>query len=96
MPCCPSVAHTSPLCHFVYCAQATTPMDPRVVDAMLPFMTEQYGNPHSRTHLYGWEAEEAVEVARGQVSGVWLFVFVFNLLRCWLLVQTHRLLLWHC
>ncbi|KAL4446380.1 hypothetical protein ABPG77_003187 [Micractinium sp. CCAP 211/92] len=50
--------------------QATTPLDPRVIDAMLPFMTEQYGNPHSRTHLYGWEAEEAVEVARGQVAGV--------------------------
>ncbi|PSC70570.1 cysteine desulfurase [Micractinium conductrix] len=50
--------------------QATTPMDPRVVDAMLPFMTEQYGNPHSRTHLYGWEAEEAVEAARGQIGGL--------------------------
>ena len=49
-------------------SQATTPLDPRVVDAMLPFMTEQYGNPHSRTHLYGWEAEEAVEAARAQVS----------------------------
>lgn len=49
------------------CVQATTPVDPRVVDAMLPFLTEQYGNPHSRTHLYGWEAEQAVEVARGQV-----------------------------
>lgn len=47
--------------------QATTPLDPRVVDKMLPFMTEQYGNPHSRTHLYGWEAEDAVEVARAQV-----------------------------
>ena len=47
--------------------QATTPMDPRVVDAMLPFMTEQYGNPHSRTHMYGWEAERAVEEARAQV-----------------------------
>jgi cysteine desulfurase len=50
--------------------QATTPMDPRVVDAMLPFMTEQYGNPHSRTHLYGWEAEEAVEEARGQIANL--------------------------
>ncbi|EFN51460.1 hypothetical protein CHLNCDRAFT_56390 [Chlorella variabilis] len=50
--------------------QATTPLDPRVVDVMLPFMTEQYGNPHSRTHLYGWEAEDAVEVARAQVAGV--------------------------
>ena len=49
--------------------QATTPLDPRVVDVMLPFMTEQYGNPHSRTHLYGWEAEDAVEVARAQVDG---------------------------
>ena len=47
--------------------QATTPMDPRVLDKMLPFMTEQYGNPHSRTHYYGWESEDAVEVARKQV-----------------------------
>ena len=45
-------------------------MDPRVVDAMLPFMTEQYGNPHSRTHLYGWEAEDAVEEARAQVAAL--------------------------
>lgn len=44
--------------------QATTPMDPRVLDAMLPYMTQQYGNPHSRTHQYGWESEEAVEVGR--------------------------------
>lgn len=50
--------------------QATTPMDPRVVDAMLPFMTEQYGNPHSRTHLYGWEAEEAVEEARENIANL--------------------------
>eukprot|EP01116_Phalansterium_solitarium_P008403 TRINITY_DN2226_c0_g2_i1.p1 TRINITY_DN2226_c0_g2~~TRINITY_DN2226_c0_g2_i1.p1 ORF type:complete len:503 (-),score=178.42 TRINITY_DN2226_c0_g2_i1:1256-2725(-) len=48
--------------------QATTPMDPRVLDAMLPFMTEGYGNPHSRTHIYGWEAEKAVENARQQVA----------------------------
>lgn len=50
--------------------QATTPLDPRVLDAMLPFMTEQYGNPHSRTHLYGWETEDAVEKARAQVRAV--------------------------
>lgn len=48
--------------------QSTTPMDPRVLDAMLPLMTDQYGNPHSRTHLFGWEAEEAVEEAREDVA----------------------------
>ena len=48
-------------------AQATTPLDPRVLDAMLPFMTDQYGNPHSRTHFFGWETEDAVEVARKEV-----------------------------
>jgi cysteine desulfurase len=50
--------------------QATTPMDPRVVDRMLPYMLQQYGNPHSRTHYYGWEAEGAVELARQQVAGL--------------------------
>lgn len=44
--------------------QATSPLDPRVLDAMLPFMTELYGNPHSRTHSYGWETEKAVDEAR--------------------------------
>ncbi|KAJ7572051.1 pyridoxal phosphate-dependent transferase [Mycena floridula] len=48
--------------------QATTPIDPRVLDAMLPYMTDQYGNPHSRTHAYGWEAEQAVEDARKHVA----------------------------
>lgn len=45
-------------------SQATTIVDPRVLDAMLPFFTEQFGNPHSRTHHYGWETEKAVETAR--------------------------------
>uniref|UniRef100_A0A336MBV3 CSON014819 protein n=1 Tax=Culicoides sonorensis TaxID=179676 RepID=A0A336MBV3_CULSO len=45
-------------------AQATTPMDPRVLDAMLPYLTNYYGNPHSRTHAYGWESEAAMEKAR--------------------------------
>ncbi|KAI9561895.1 hypothetical protein GHT06_012857 [Daphnia sinensis] len=49
-------------------AQATTPVDPRVLDAMLPYMTNYYGNPHSRTHSYGWESEKAVELAREQVA----------------------------
>jgi cysteine desulfurase len=39
-------------------------MDTRVLDKMIPFFTEQYGNPHSRTHQYGWESESAVEEAR--------------------------------
>lgn len=49
-------------------AQATTPLDPRVLDAMLPYLTSYYGNPHSRTHAYGWESEAAVEKAREQVA----------------------------
>jgi cysteine desulfurase len=49
-------------------AQATTPMDPRVLDKMLPYLTNQYGNPHSRTHKSGWESEEAVETARKNLA----------------------------
>jgi len=48
--------------------QATTPTDPRVVEAMAPYWTEKFGNPHSRNHHYGWEAEDAVEIARGHVA----------------------------
>jgi len=47
---------------------STTPMDPLVVDAMIPFMREQFGNPASRSHAYGWSAEEAVENARKEVA----------------------------
>lgn len=49
-------------------AQATTPLDPRVLDAMMPYSVSYYGNPHSRTHAYGWESEQAVEHARKQVA----------------------------
>ena len=48
--------------------QATTPLDPRVLEAMMHYFTHQFGNPHSRSHSYGWEAEEGVEKARGQVA----------------------------
>jgi cysteine desulfurase len=50
--------------------QATTPVDAAVLDAMLPFYNEKFGNPHSGTHYYGWEAREAVEMAREQVAAI--------------------------
>ena len=49
---------------------ATTPVDPRVVDAMVPWLKEHFGNPASRSHAWGWEAEEAVENARAQVAAL--------------------------
>ncbi len=50
--------------------QATTPVDPRVLKKMMPYFGEIYGNPHSRNHSFGWEAEEGVEVAREQVANI--------------------------
>lgn len=49
---------------------ATTPCDPRVVEAMLPYFTERFGNPGSRNHRFGWEGEEAVDHAREQVAAL--------------------------
>ncbi|MGJ9417360.1 IscS subfamily cysteine desulfurase [Massilia sp. CMS3.1] len=49
---------------------ATTPVDPRVADKMIPFLREQFGNPASRSHMYGWSAEAAVEEARAHVAAL--------------------------
>jgi len=43
-------------------------LDPRVLDKMLPYLVSYYGNPHSRTHAYGWQAEHAMDNAREQVA----------------------------
>lgn len=58
-------------------AQATTPMDPRVLDAMLPYLTSFYGNPHSRTHAYGWESEKAMEIARKVLQSISISILSF-------------------
>ena len=62
----PAYAHPTGVVYLDY--QATTPCDPRVVEKMLPYFYEHFGNPHSRNHCYGWDAEEAVEKARTQVA----------------------------
>ena len=49
---------------------ATTPIDPRVADKMIPYLREEFGNPASRSHAYGWSAEKAVEEARNQVAAL--------------------------
>ena len=49
---------------------ATTPVDPRVAAKLIPYLTEQFGNPASRSHSFGWDAEKAVEEAREQVAAL--------------------------
>ena len=48
--------------------QSTTPIDPRVLEAMLPYFTEHFGNPHSESHVYGKDAMAAIETARAEVA----------------------------
>ena len=48
--------------------QSTTPLDPKALDVMMPYLTDNFGNPHSRSHAFGWAAEEATDIAREQVA----------------------------
>jgi len=66
----PMLGETESLKPLYLDAQSTTPLDPRVLDSMMPYLTSYYGNPHSRTHQYGWESEAAMENAREQVANL--------------------------
>ncbi|HKA25511.1 MAG TPA: IscS subfamily cysteine desulfurase [Candidatus Eisenbacteria bacterium] len=67
----PAPRHSGPVRLPIYMDHhATTPTDPRVVEAMGPFFSETFGNPASKNHVFGWRAEEAVETARAQVAAL--------------------------
>ena len=74
--------------------QSTTPLDPRVLDDMLPYLTNTFGNPHSRTHLYGWESEDAVEVARARVAALIGAPAALCRSACERVAARHNLLTW--
>lgn len=62
----PPAFSTGKVQYFDY--QATTPIDYRVLDAMMPYLTDFYGNPHSKTHKFGWDSAKAIDSAREQVA----------------------------
>lgn len=74
-------------------AQSTTPIDPRVLDVMLPYLTSYYGNPHSRTHAYGWESENAVEKARKVKYYFYSHPFLFSFIIDMIFIKFHDFIL---
>jgi cysteine desulfurase len=67
-----SISNVSKAIYFDF--QATTPLDPRALDKMMPYFVHDFGNPHSRTHEYGWTTEKAVEESR-KVNSKFLKLF---------------------